>query len=334
MDITIVEIARLAGVSVATVSRVINNPEKVAEETRVNVLKIMEENNYVYNALAGGLANKNTRTLGLIIPTITNPVFALSTNGIQTEAAREKYSVLLGSTEYSATQEYDLIRLFLEKQVDGIVLTGSPLHSLSVDYMRKRNVPFVMTWEKTRDRDMSFVTFDNASAARQVVDYFISMGHRRIGFISGDFESSGRAKRRWKGYRESLKKAKITYDNRIVVQTEFTVAAGRVAAQKLLHLDNPPTAIFCVTDLLAYGAMAAAQDIGKKVGTEISIIGFDDLEMSAAMNPPLTSLRIPAVKMGEMAAKILIDTISGENTGAFKQILETELVIRQSVARL
>ncbi|WP_419174577.1 LacI family DNA-binding transcriptional regulator [Desulfosediminicola sp.] len=332
MDVTIVDISRLAGVSLATVSRVINTPEKVSPGTRQKVLKIMEEHNYIYNSLAGGLANKNTRTLGIIIPTITNPVFALATNGFQKAAVSKGYSVLLGSTEYSAAQEYHLIQLFIGKQVDGIVFTGRPMHSQSIEYLRQRNIPLIITWEKITDEEISYVTFDNALAARKAVDHLIALGHRRIAFISGKFEASGRSERRWKGYKESLQQAHIAYDDDLVVLTEFTVMAGKTAATQLLQLDMPPTAIFCTTDLLAYGAMASVQDEGKKVGPEVSIIGFDDLEMSGVMNPPLSSIRIPALQMGEIAAKTLIDNISDKTKSAVKHILDSKLIVRKSVA--
>ena len=331
VDVTIVDIARIAGVSQATVSRVLNCPHMVKESTRDRVLQVMEENDYVYNALASGIGKKNTRTLGLIIPTIANPVFALSTNGLEAAAALKKYSILLGSTEYSAAQEFNLIRFFMEKQVDGIVLTGSPMHEQSIGYLRKKNVPFVITWEKTEDKDVSYVTFDNAMAARKAIAYLISMGHRRIAFISGSFFASGRARRRWEGYRKELEGANLCYDEQLVIQTEFTVNAGREAVHKLLQLSEPPTAILCGNDILAYGAMVGAKDKLKKVGTELSIIGFDDLEMSVAMDPPLTSVRIPAIQMGKMAANILIDTIEGRNTKVVQNLLETDLIVRQSV---
>lgn len=334
MDITIVDIARMAGVSLATVSRVINTPEKVSPKTRDKVLKIMDEHHYIYNALAGGLVHKNTRTLAILIPTITNPVFALATNGFQKASSLKGYSVLLGSTEYSSAIEYNLIRLFLQKQVDGIAFVGKPLHEQSIDYLQARKVPFVVTWEKIANDTVSFVTFDNTLATRNAVDYLIGLGHRRIGFISGRFAISGRVRKRWLGYEESLAQNGLPYDEQLVAETDFTVEGGRSAAAKLLQLALPPTAICCATDLLAYGAMAAVNDNAKKVGKDISIIGFDDLEMSAVMNPPLTSIRIPAAQMGERAANMLIDTITGKTSGAVRQFLDSELITRKSVSAL
>ena len=334
MKITIVEIARMAGVSQATVSRVLNNPEQVKDSTRDRILRVMKEHNYVYNAVAGGLSKKQTRTLGLIIPTITNPIFAVSTKGIQTAAAVRGYSILLGSTEYSSELEFNLIRLFLEKRVDGIILTGSPLNIGSIDYMQERHTPFVVTWEMIQNDTASFVTFDNVKSGRQIIDYLVSMGHRSIGMISGRFSDTGRARRRWQGYKEGLEQWDIPYDKRFVIQTDYTVEAGREAGTRMFQQPTLPTAIFCGNDILAYGVMAAARDRGLQVGRDISIVGFDDLEMSAAMDPPLTTIRIPGHKMGKMAADILIDTIEGKNKEVIQYVLETDLIVRNSVSSL
>ena len=334
MKITIVDIAKLAGVSQATVSRVINNPEKVKEPTRRKIQRIMEENSYVYNALAGGLGKKTTRTIGLIIPTITNPIFAVSTQGVQTAAAQRGYSILLGSTEYSGKMEFDLVRLFLQKRVDGIILTGTPLHERSIEYVSQRNIPFAITYERIKDDTTSFVAFDNVKASDHTVDYLYSMGHRRIGMITGHFSDSNRSKNRWEGYRAGLQKRGIPYDGQLVMQKDFTAIFGREAATRMLQHPNPPTAIFCGNDIIAYGAMAAAKDKGLKVGVDIGIVGFDDIEMSAVMNPPLTTTRIPGDEMGAMSAKILIDRIEKINEGPMQYTLETDFIVRSSVSNL
>jgi len=334
MKITIVDIARLAGVSQATVSRVINNSEKVKESTRSKIQQVMKDNNYVYNALAGGSGKNATCTIGLIIPTITNPIFAVSTQGIQTAAAKRGYSILLGTTEYSSSTELDLVRLFSEKQVDGIILTGAPMNHLTINYINQRNIPFVITYERIKSANASFVTFDNVMAANRTMDYLFSLGHRRIGMITGQFSYSGRSERRWQGYKAGLEKRGILYDEQLVMQKDFTVIGGREAATRMLQNPNPPTAIFCGNDIIAYGAMAIAKEKGLKVGTDISIVGFDDLEMSATMDPPLTTTRIPGSEMGEMGAKILIDKIEKINEEPVQYILETDFIVRSSVADL
>ncbi len=334
MSTTIADIARIAGVSIATVSRVINYPERVKEKTRREVLRVMEENNYVYNALAGGLVKSSTRTLGLIIPTITNPIFAVSTRGVQTAATQKGYSLLLGSTEYVPQAEYDLVHLFLEKQVDGIIFSGSPLDTRSFELLDARKIPYLITWEAIQEKNLSYVTFDNVKAAKQAVDCFISMGHRRIAMIAGLFEQTGRARRRWLGYREALEGAGISYDEKLVIQKEYSVSSGREAASRLLKMKQPPSAIFCGNDILAYGALAAARELNFRVGEDLGIIGFDDLEMSAVTDPPLTTVRIPGHDMGSKGAFELIDIVEGKSTEAVKYVLETDLILRSSVPRL
>jgi len=334
MSITITDIALIAGVSVATVSRVINHPDRVKGNTRRRVQKAMEENNYVYNALAGSLGKSTTRTLGLIIPTITNPIFAVSTQGVQSAAARRGYSLLLGSTEYKPETEYNLVQLYLEKQVDGIVFSGRPLDERSLAYMKSRRIPYLFTWEAVDDIDAPHITFDNKKAARQVVEYFVSMGHRRIGMVAGRFKDTGRAYRRWIGYKDALEQWNIPYDEKLVIQKPYSVASGREATGRLLKMEEPPTAIFCANDILAYGAIAAARDLGRRVGVDLGIIGFDDLEMSAVMDPPLTTVRIPGHEMGTMAADALIDMVEGKKSETVQYVLETDLILRESVPRL
>lgn len=330
MSITIAEIAKIVGVSQATVSRVLNTPELVKRETREKVLKAMEQHNYVYNALAGGLTKKKTATIGLIVPTITNPVFAISTKGIQEAAGKRGYSILLANTDYSYDAELKLVTLFQEKRVDGIIFTGAPGNEKSVELMNRLNIPYLITWESVEDKNASFVTFDNVKSGRQATDYLISLDHKRIGMVAGRFSETGRAYKRWLGYKQSLENHGISYDEKLVIQKEYSVAAGREAMGRLLRMSDPPTAAFCGNDILAFGAMAAVKDAGYKVGTDVSIVGFDDLEVSEVTDPPLTTVRIPGHKMGTLAAQVLIDWIEGDKEEDQQYILETNLIIRES----
>ncbi len=329
--VTISDIAKLVGVSRATVSRVLNEPDKVKPETRDRVQRAMAAHDYVYNALAGGLSTKRTHTLGLVIPTITNPVFAVSTKGIQETAGRRGYSILLGSTDYSAAMEFELVKLFQVKQVDGLIFTGAPAAETTAAYLKRCALPYVVTWSLVGEGEASCVSFDNVRAARHAVDYLVSMGHRCIGMIVGRFSETGRAERRWQGYRQSLAHHGLVEDERLVIQSEYTVAGGRAAMVQLLRLENRPTAVFCGNDILAYGAMAAVRDKGLAVGRDVSIVGFDDLDMSPVTDPPLTTVRIPGHRMGVLGAERLIDLIEGRVTGTLQQTLETDLIVRQSV---
>lgn len=330
MSITISEIAKLVGVSTATVSRVLNDSKLVKPETRVKVLQALEEHDYVYNAVAGGLTKKKTSTIGLIIPTITNPVFSISTKGIHEVAKDRGYSMLLGSTDYSYDTEFELITLFHEKRVDGIIFTGAPGNQKSVEFMKRLRIPYLITLEVVRDDDVSFVAFDNIKSGGMVTDYLISLGHRRIGIITGRFSETSRARNRWVGYRQSLINHGIPYDESLVLQEEYTIFAGRRAMKKLLTLPDPPSAVFCGNDILAHGAIASAKEAGQQVGKDISITGFDDIDICEITEPSLTSIRIPGYEMGVRGAHALIDLVEGKLKGPCHYVLETELIKRGS----
>lgn len=330
MPITISEIGRIVGVSQATVSRVLNTPHLVKRETREKVLTAFEKHDYVYNAIAGGLTKRKTATLGLIIPTITNPIFALSTKGVQ-EAAKERgYSILLGSTDYSYDSELKLVTLFHEKRVDGIIFTGAPGNEKSIEFMKRLKIPYLITWESVDDKNTSFVAFDNVKGGRQVTDYLICLGHRRIGMVAGRFSESGRAHKRWLGYKQSLESHGIPYSEKLVIEKEYTVSAGKEAMGRLLRMSDLPSAVLCGNDILAFGAMAAVKDAGYEVGADVSIVGFDDLEVSEVTDPPLSTVQVPGYKMGALGAEVLIDFIEGKTGEPQQHILETNLVIRES----
>ena len=330
MTITIAELGKILGVSRSTISRVLNNPELVKTETREKIVRGLREHNYVYNALAGGLTKKRTSTIGVMLPTITNPVFALSTKGIQEAAAERGYSILLGSHNYSGDTEAELVRVFQEKRVDGIIFNGYPIKQETVDYLDRLKIPYVITWEKPENPDIPFVAFDNAKGGFNVANYLLCLGHRRIGMITAHFKISTRAYKRYLGFRAALEQMNVPCDESLVIQKDYTVMEGREAASRLLAGSDPPTAIVCGNDLLAMGAMAAAKEAGLTVGKDLSITGFDDLEMSSTLNPPLTTVRIPACQMGKKAAELLVDTIEKGTRIAQHYLLETDLIIRGS----
>lgn len=330
MPITISEIAKFVGVSTATVSRVLNDSKLVKPETKQKVLQALEERDYVYNAVAGGLTKRRTSTIGLIIPTITNPVFSISTKGICEVAKDRGYSILLGSTDYSYDTELELITLFHEKRVDGIIFTGAPGNKKSIEFMNRLKIPYLVTWELVQDDNVSFVAFDNTKSGGMVTDHLISLRHRRIGMISGRSGETSRAYSRWLGYKQSLIDHGIPYDEDLVLQKEYTIFAGREAMKKLLTLTDPPTAVFCGNDILASGAMAAVKGAGYQVGKDISIAGFDDLDISEVTDPPLTSIRVPGYEMGTKGAHALIDLIEGKLEEPCHCVLDTELIKRES----
>jgi DNA-binding LacI/PurR family transcriptional regulator len=331
---TIRDVARKAKVSVATVSRVMNSPSRVRIPTREKVLKAMEQCNYVYNALAGSLSARKTSMLGVIIPTITNPIFATVTKGIQDFAAQKGYSILLGNTDYNEENELELIHLFQEKRIDGVILNGPWRSAPLILHMKTARLPFVITWQKVKDKDVSFVAFDNFRSAYRIIDYLIGLGHRRIGMIAGKFAVSERALVRWQAYRQCLQDHDIVYDAKLVLEKGYSFSAGKEAVDHLLSLSLLPTAIFCGNDILAIGAMFRAKERGMKIPADLSVVGFDDMEISAFYDPPLTTVAVPAYEMGKMAAKILIETILGESKTPQQYVLEADLIVRGSTAKI
>jgi len=327
---TVRDVARRANVSVATVSRVLNTPSLVRAPTRSRVLKAMKDTHYVYNALAGGLSARKTTILGVIIPTITNPVFAMVTKGIQDYSRQQGYSILLGNTDYNEENEARLIHLMQEKRADGVILNGPWSGAPIVPLMKKTRLPFVSTWQTLEDREVNFVAFDNFQSAYRIVEYLVGLGHRRIGMIAGKFPFSERARMRTKGYRKCLTDHRLPFDPELVLEKGYTLADGKEAMSRLLQLPAPPTAVFCGNDILAIGAIVCAKEQGLRIPRDLSVVGFDDLEISAYYDPPLTTMAVPAYDMGRTAAKILIENIRGEINTPRQCILETKLMIRGS----
>jgi len=331
---TIRDVARKAAVSVATVSRVLNSPSLVRDHTRNRVLKAMKECHYVYNALAGGLSARKTTTLGVIIPTITNPVFATVTKGIQDYARQRGYSIILGNTDYNEENELGLIHLLQEKRADGVILNGPWRDAPVVPLMKKTRLPFVITWQAIQDKDVNFVAFDNFQSAYRVVEYLIGLGHRRIGMIAGKFSVSERALLRWQAYRQCLGDHELAYDSKLVLEEGYSYSEGKEAMTQLLDLPSRPSAVFCGNDVLAIGAMVGAKERGLKIPEELSVAGFDNMEISAFYDPPLTTVAVPAYEMGRMAAKILIENLRGESQRPQQYVLEAKLIVRGSTAKI
>jgi DNA-binding LacI/PurR family transcriptional regulator len=329
---TIWDVAAKAKVSVATVSRFLNMPSMVKVETREKVQRAIRECDYVYNAIAGGLSAHRTNTLGVIVPSITNPIFANVTRGIQDRSSNYGYSIILGNTDYREEVEQKLISLFFEKRVDGIILNGPWRGKPSWSLLKGINLPFVITWQAIKDKDVNYVAFDNFNCAYRIVDYLMGLGHRRIGMIAGKFSLSERALMRWRGYQKCLSDNSIPYDARLVIQKDYSFVDGKDGMAHLLSIPSRPSAIVCGNDILAIGAIVCAKEKGLRVPADISITGFDDMEISGHYDPPLTTIAVPAYTMGQQAARILIEIIRGEVKTPQRYVLNADLIIRGSTA--
>ncbi len=330
---TIRDVAKLAQVSTATVSRVINSPDRVSAKTRDRVNQAMNACRYEYNALARGFVTKKSRTIGIIVPAITNPIFAESTRGVQDLANDSDYQVLLGNSYYEYDKEEKLIKIFRERQVEGLVITTTDLKGKILKKLREDSFPFVLLYSTVRKGPVSSVGVDNFLGGYRATEHLIRLNHRRIAILAGDFHSSDRSFHRWHGYKRCLRAHHIPYRSDLIIQTQYKLTSGREGAKSLLCSKSPPTAIFCSNDFLAIGAIEGAREMGLKVPEDLSIVGFDDIEIASFMTPSLSTIRQPAYKMGELGAEILLNQISGNFSRAVHKILETSLVIRDSTAK-
>jgi len=326
---TIKDIAAIAGVSTATVSRAISSPEKVRSETRDRIVAIMRKHHFVADGLAMGLASHQSRTIGLIIPTIANSIYASSTQAIQKRVQAEGYTVLVGISEFSTKGEAELVHRLLERRVDGLILTGATREQDLYDKVVHNNVPFVITWQLAGSNRQPAISFDNYKAALPAVEHLLALGHQRVGLICGRTDVNDRAFERRRAYEECLTRHGLAIDKRLIHECEFEMFQGRTAMSRMIALPDPPTAVFCANDIQAVGAIAACHDANLVVPQDISIIGFDDLPIAQCTVPPLTTIRVPAYEMGTRAADALIDAIRGQGEVETLE-LPTDLILRHS----
>lgn len=328
---TIKEIAEEAGVSTATVSRVLNNPERVKPQRREAVLKVIERHDYVSHGMAGALAGARSMTIGLVIPTITNSIYAASTQAIQRVAQRESYGVLLGVSDFAPDEERRMIRHLIERRVDGLILTGGGRDPSIYRVIARHGIPYIVTWRLDAEANCPCVSFDNYSAGRLAMDHLIALGHRRIGLICGRTEVNDRALERRKAYEDALAEKGIAIDQTLIFERDFEFIEGRTAMRRMLDGVMPPTAVFAANDIQAIGAIVECRASGMDVPKDISIMGFDDLPLAEFTFPKLTTIRVPAQRMGHVAASRLLEMIRSQSRPA-SEVLPVELILRESTA--
>ena len=317
----------MAGVSTATVSRVLSRPEVVRNQTREQVMAAIAKLDYQPDAAARALASGRTHTVGCVIPTLDHAIFARSTQAMQTTLAQAGYQLLVASHEYDPSTEFELVRALQQRGVDALVLVGTdhaPRLWKALSAWRK---PTLLTW--SCDPRLPSLGFDNEGAAQMAASHLLELGHRYIGVISGFTAHNDRAHSRIAGVRKSLTQAGLSLPANFVTEQAFNLEGGRLGLRQLMRLRRKPTAIFCGNDLLAVGAMLEAERMGLNVPVDLSICGIDNLEISEAINPGLTTVSLPTQDLGRIAAQYMLSAISGEIIAA-KSLLPFELVVRGS----
>jgi LacI family transcriptional regulator len=334
----ILDVAKYAGVSVTTVSRVLNNSSHpVNSETRTRVLEAIEALNFVPNQLARALANDRTRLIGVIVGDGSDPYFANIVRGISGSAQANGYLTIICNTERVPGIELDFLRLLRDYSADGIIFAGGALTDSSyrnelgeiVAKLQDHHVPMIAL--SNQYLNMPQVKIDDVQAAMEMTEYLIGLGHRRIGFIAGPFGLTT-SSLRLDGYKQALEQACLVFDPKLVVEGDFTYESGRKAADDLLELENPPTAIFGSNDREALGCLFRLAERGIKVPEWVSVAGFDDIETTSYVQPPLTTVHVPMYEIGALGVKQFMRAL------AQTEILESiyhvphSLVIRASTA--
>lgn len=329
--VTIKDIAARSGISSATISRVLNHPELVRGPLRARVEAALQTHGYVAHGAARSLASRRTRTMGAVVPTVDSAHFAKLVDGMQQEIHDHGFQMLLASSNYSPEREALEVRALLERGVDAMLLVGSARRDDVYAMLRSRGVPFVNTCLYVPDAPWPMVGWDNVREAARVADYLLDIGHRRFGIIAGITRDNDRAEDRRTGFLAALARRGVTIAPSCIIERVYTVTAGRAAMAALLRVSPRPTAVMCGNDILAIGALQECQWSGVDVPGEVSITGFDDIEMAAHCFPGITTVRSHARRIGETAAQILLRAVAGES-GTESVHLDLELVVRGTTA--
>lgn len=329
------QIAEEAGVSRTTVSLVLNEVPgvRVSAETRQRILDVAHRLNYYPDAAARTLVSGRTQTIGFVLCQSPDRIFAdvflpEVLRGVGDAVQATGFRVLLHSVEdVSAPDAY--IGLVREKHTDGIILSGPRSDDRHLLQLRAEGFPIVLLGQLPGS-GIPFVDVDNAGAARQAVAHLVGLGHRRIGMITNAPLAYTAARDRLAGYRHAVEEAGLVHDEELVRCGDFREESGGAAMEQLLGLAQPPTAVFVASDLVAFGALVAVRERGLTVPDDIALVGFDDVQLAHYVDPPLTTVRLPAYELGHRAAMLLTRLIGEEPVQELGVLLQTELVVRQS----
>jgi len=307
-SVTLADVAKIAGVSPITVSRVVNRPELVTADTLAHVQQVIERTGYVPNLLAGGLASKRTRLIAAIVPSITNAIFVDTVQALTDRLWEAGYQVLLGLSGYPATREEALLSAVLSRRPDAIYLTGINHGGQVRQRLINANIPVVETWDMTPTPIDMLVGFSHEQVGVSVARHLLARGHRRFGMIWAD---DARALARQRGFVGELASHGCSDVEVVTVQAPSTLALGRQGLAQLLERASKPSAVFCSSDLLAHGALEEARSRGIAVPGELALIGFGGLEFAEHTSPALSTVRIDRTSIGRRAAEMLLARIEG-----------------------
>ncbi|MBC7811253.1 MAG: LacI family DNA-binding transcriptional regulator [Burkholderiales bacterium] len=329
---TIKEVADHAGVSVATVSRVINKTGYVSLDLQERVVEAMKTLHYRPSALARGLRRQETQTVGVLIPQLDQPFFSALAYAIEQTLFASDYRALICSAEESQSKEVAYVEMLLRQRVDGVILVPTSHSTDSVQRLLEQNVPMVLVDRDIPELTINRVLSDNQQGGYEGATHLIELGHERIGVIHTPLSSEAMAQR-VRGVREALDESGIAYNGALFIAgTSHQFEAGYTAAMELLRQTPRPTAIFALTDVMAMGAMRAAAELGLSLPDDLSVMGFDGTPLSEYSIPALTTVAQPTYQMGETAATLMLRQMQEEEASVESVMLETTLIVRHSTA--
>jgi LacI family transcriptional regulator len=327
MRARIEDVAQLALVSTATVSRVISKPELVKPERRARVQQAIKKLGYVPDTSARALASGRTQTVGCIVPFLDQAIFARSTQALQSALIEQNHQLLIATHEYDLQREFESVIALQQRAVDALVLVGTDHLPKTWQAIKRWGKPTILNW--SCDPRLPSIGFDNHGLASELTQHLIDFGHRKIGLISGFTKNNDRARSRLQGVQNTLEKNKIKLPPHRVTEQGFSLNGGRLGLDQLLAHKTPPTAIVCGNDILAVGALLHARRLGIKVPEQLSICGIDNNELSQEIVPTLTTVSLSTLELGRATAQHLMAALAGQ-TLPNKTLLPYALLARES----
>jgi LacI family repressor for deo operon, udp, cdd, tsx, nupC, and nupG len=327
---TVKEVCRLAGVSTATVSRALKNPELVSAKTRERVFKAVQESGYRPNMLASSVKTGKSNSLVVLVPNLSNPFFLRIIQGIEQAAHEQGYSVLLGDTQGEPAREHEIAGMVLSNRADGLIHLDHSFPFSANDAHLADRVPVVSVCERIMgDKEFPVIELDNYAATRSLAKHLVNYGHRKFGIIAGQKDSQIHLDR-LAGIKDVFANEGISLNDDMIVGGAYSIEMGQQGARDLMAKENRPTAIFCFNDDIALGTVFELKRMGIRVPQDVSVVGFDNIKVSAFIDPPLTTIDQPAHDMGRKAVEVVLQIIKGVPLKRNREIFPYNMLERES----
>jgi len=324
------KIARIANVDSSTVSRALRNSPRVKLATKEKILKIAKECNYIPNEIARSLKTKETKVIGLIVSDIKNPFFTEIISGAESYLTRNNYSIILCNTNYSSINEKKFLNILLSKGVEGIIISPTSLKHLHTDFLNTHKIPNVLLDIKYKNLGTNCVYVDQELGAYSAIKYLFEKGHKKIAFMAGPKTLSS-SEQAITGFIKAHKDFNIPLHKNLILKVPQNYEDAYIETLKLLKNNKNITAIFSLTDFMCIGIYRALQEMNLKIPKDIAVVGYDDLNITSFLQPLLTTVKQPNIKIGKIAAKILLDNIKEKSSWKPQTIrIKPELIIRES----